>query len=67
MFNQIAEDAVEEETDLSVNPFSTGFETTELSLDNPKKSLRSWFDREGYDLVYDVKEKSAGQFICRIK
>jgi len=52
-----------------VNPFATGFDTSEsdLSLDNPKKTLRSWFEREGCDLVYDVKEKSSGHFICRIK
>lgn len=48
------------------NPFAINFEQSE-TFDNPKKTLRGWFEREGYDLVYDCREKAPGQFICRIK
>lgn len=61
----MAEDA-EEESDLKINPFAMDYEACELSLDNPKKSLRSWFEREGHDLEFEIREKSAGQYICRI-
>ena len=59
------EDA-DEETDLRINPFALDTDSNNLELDNPKKTLRSWFDREGADLIYDVQEKSAGHFIARI-
>ena len=62
----LAEDA-EEESDMQENPFSMDFNSSELTLDNPKRTLRGWFEREGYDLEYDVREKSAGHFICRIE
>lgn len=65
--NVAAEDATEE-SGLSVNPFALDFhESNELSLDNPKRTLHTWFEREGYDLVYDVKEKSNGHFMCTVR
>jgi len=53
---------------LSVNPFAADFESSDANFDNPKKTLLGWFEREGYhdELVYDVREKTNGHFICRI-
>lgn len=60
----LGEDA-DETTDLEENPYASIVEE-DLVLDDPKKTLRGWFEREGYDLQYQTEEKGVGQFLCWI-
>ena len=72
----MAEDAVEEDdekidstnSNLSKNPFSViEPENEKLYLNDPKKTLRGWFEREGYDLEYDCQEIGYAKFKCIVK
>ncbi|KOC68793.1 Kanadaptin [Habropoda laboriosa] len=58
----MGEDA-DEETDLQENPYAC-ITDDDLVLEDPKKTLRGWFEREGYDLHYQTEEKGLGQFLC---
>ena len=66
----MAEDATEENDpenpDMSKNPFSLdGVKGEELNLEDPKRTLRGWFEREGFELEYDCQEKGKDIEMCK--
>ena len=60
MEDDAVEDA-EEFPDMKKNPFSELANNESLYVEDPKKCLKNWFEREGYDLEYNVSEK--GKFL----
>ncbi|KAK8782918.1 hypothetical protein V5799_015741 [Amblyomma americanum] len=61
-------DDAEDEDPSSENPFALAAGNNEdLYIDDPKKTLRGWFEREGYELQYNVEEKGYSQFVCTVE
>lgn len=60
----LGEDADEEE-DLTENPYAV---TTneELYVEDPKKALRHWFEREGEELNFETEQVEKGMIACKI-
>lgn len=62
---QITGEDADEETDLSENPYAQ-ITNEELYIDDPKKALRNWFDREGEELTFDIEKAEKGMFVAKV-
>ncbi|XP_075554872.1 kanadaptin [Dermacentor variabilis] len=60
-------DDAEDEDPSSENPFAVAGNNEDLYIDDPKKTLRGWFEREGYELQYNVEEKGYSHFVCTVE
>jgi len=75
----MADDATEEEEaggvddndgppDMSRNPFAVIKEEEELNLNDPKKTLKSWYEKEGFDQPdYQCSETGYAKFKCSLE
>ncbi|CAN8000202.1 unnamed protein product [Ixodes hexagonus] len=60
-------DDAEDEDPSTENPFAFSAANEDLYLEDPKKTLRGWFEREGYEMQYHVEEKGYSHFVCTIE
>lgn len=61
------EDAAEEFPDMEQNPFAETADNESMYIDDPRKALAKWFEREGCELEYQVEEKGYAQFLCKVE
>merc|ERR1719228_2182413 len=55
--------------DMEKNPFAELVENEALYVDDPKKAIERWFEREGFDFDkshYQITEKGYAHFHCRL-
>ncbi|ELU12873.1 hypothetical protein CAPTEDRAFT_223125 [Capitella teleta] len=66
---EIVKSAEDAPPDMELNPFTIGEAKNEkLYLDDPKKALKGFFEREGYDLPeYEFVDSSCGKHTCRVE
>ncbi|CAH1407547.1 unnamed protein product [Nezara viridula] len=59
------DDDADDEEDLSENPYAV-ITNEELYIDDPKKALRHWFEREGEELQFLTEQAEKGMIACKI-
>ena len=67
MADDATEEDIDQNPDMTKNPFALEPQNEELYLDDPKKTLKGWFEREGFELEYKCVEKGYATFTCTVE